>query len=58
MKAEKPKYIINFTVWAGNDEPKVMYFADRKNAEAVYASLAENNVVTDLYISEVMQNEE
>lgn len=53
MKTEKPKYIINFTVCNGIDEPKVLYFYDRLNAMAVYGSLLENDVVVDLYFSEV-----
>ena len=50
-----PKWIINFTVCAGIDEPIVLYFYDEKNAREMYESLKKNDIVVDLYLSKVAE---
>lgn len=50
-----PKWIINFTVCAGIDEPIVWYFYDEKNAREMYESLKKNDIVVDLYLSKVAE---
>ena len=50
----KPKYIVSFLCFAGEDERKALYFSDEKNAQAVYDSLNDNCAVCDLYLSQVL----
>ena len=51
----KPKYIINFVVWAGEDERQMMYFENEDNAIEMYRMLEASNIITDCYLSEVYE---
>lgn len=54
---DKPKYIISFLSFAGNDEQKILYFSDENNAKAVFASLRGNDALLDCHLSKIIDEE-